>query len=70
MSNWYNDDCQAMMTGQHLRELRAEAAHERQVRQLNRRSAGPVRVQLGRLLIIAGEALARQPIETVCAERA
>ncbi len=70
MGAWYNDDCHAMMTGQHLRELRAEAARERQTRQLRRRSTRPARVQLGRLLIVAGEALTRQPIETVCAERA
>ncbi len=73
MDAWYNDDGYTMIAEQHLRELRAEAARERQARQarqLRRRSARPARVQLGRLLIVAGEALARQPLDTACGERA
>jgi len=70
MSMWYNDDGHTMVTGQHLRELRAETARERQARQAPRRRVRPVRVQLGRLLIVAGEALARQPLNPACVERA
>jgi hypothetical protein len=70
MDAWYNDDGHTMIAGQHLRELRAEAARERQARQLRRRSARPVRVHLGRLLIVAGETLVRQPLDTACVERA
>ncbi len=70
MGMWYNDDGHSMIAGQHLRELRAEAARERQARQAPRRSARPVRVHLGRLLIVAGERLARQPLDTACVERA
>ncbi len=70
MSNWYNDGGHARIVEQHLCELRAEAARERLARQAPRRSARPVRVHLGRLLIVAGEALVRQPLDTVCVERA
>ncbi len=63
MGAWYNDDGHTMIAEQHLRELRAEAARARQVRQARRRSDRPVRVHLGRLLIVAGEALVRQPLD-------
>ena len=70
MGMWYNDDGHTRIVEQHLCELRAEAAHTRQARQARRRSARPLRGRLGRLLIVAGEALVRQPLDTVCVERA
>ncbi len=70
MGMWYNDDGHTRVVEQHLCEMRAEAARLRLARQARRRSTRPVRVQLGRLLIVAGEALVRQPLDTVCVERA
>jgi len=74
MDHLHNSDYYVRYVNQGLDERRAEAARERQARQF--RQARPprwqrrLRARLGRLLIVAGEALARQPIEAACPERA
>ncbi len=74
MGDWYDGDCHAMYVNMRLHELRQEAGRDwqaRQVRQAHRaRHPLPLRARLGRLLIVAGEALARQPLEAPRVEHA
>jgi hypothetical protein len=55
MGNWY--DYNSLYVELHIREMRAAAQEAHRLRQARR--AQPLRRQVGRLLIHAGEALAR-----------
>ena len=55
MGNWY--DHNSLYVDLHIREMRAAAQEARQLRQVRR--ARPLRRRVGRLLIRAGETLAR-----------
>ena len=55
MGNWY--DYNSLYVDLHIREMRAAAQEARQLRQVRR--ARPLRRRVGRLLIRAGETLAR-----------
>ncbi len=59
-----NDDYRTVCVEQHLRELRATARMDAQVRQLHVRAPHALRSGLGRLLIAAGEALVTPSTET------
>jgi len=74
MNHLHNSDYYVRYVNQGLDERRAEAARGRMAQQIRQaqRSHQPraMRARLGRLLIVAGEALARQPIEAACPESA
>jgi hypothetical protein len=55
MSNWY--DYNSLYVDLHIREMRAAAQEAQRLRQVRR--AQPLRRRVGRLLIHAGETLAR-----------
>ena len=55
MGNWY--DYNSLYVDVHIREMRAAAQEARRLRQARR--AQPLRRHIGRLLIHAGERLAR-----------
>ncbi len=73
MGHIFNDDCYTLYHQMRARELHEAAARERLARQARRARQGRrphvLRQNLGRLLIMAGETLACQPLDA-CAEGA
>jgi hypothetical protein len=57
----YNHHLHTAILNQHMREMQADAYKDRQARQV--RGPRPLQHRLGHLLIAAGEALTRQPLE-------